>query len=195
LQSQTPKLSFDVVTLRSTYQVLSDERIAGDVRKWDTVRIGSVFALGLLAAAGGLLTHNSTPSAGYFIAGAVLIVASAVLWWWVRANVRREAALQYATEFSMYQVEKLLGLHRELVDPSERWLPDQRFIFGEKHLSWRFATGNRHRQAAENDLSWWLSAKTATHGFIRMLDILFGGFFVASVGFAVVLFLLGARAS
>lgn len=180
----------DAAVLRDFYKVLSDSRIDYNVRKWDTIRTAALFALGVLAAVGGLLTRSSVPSAAYFIASGVLVLMAGVLWWWVRTSVTREAGLQYSVEFSMYQVEKLLGLHRPL-RPADRWLPDHPYIVSEKNLMHTFRTADGTEGG--RTLDWWLAAKKKRQSFLVTIDVLFGSFLAAAVGFGVVLLLLGLR--
>jgi hypothetical protein len=181
----------DTAVLRDMYKVLSDSRIDYNVRKWDTIRTAALFALGVLAAVGGLLTRTAVPSVAYFIAAGVLVLMAGVLWWWVRTSVTREAGLQYSVEFSMYQIEKLLGLHRRLRD-EDRWLPDHEYIVSEKNLHYTFRTVDGS-EAGPYTLAWWLDAKKARQSFLRTIDILFGAFLTAAVGFGVVLLLLGLK--
>jgi hypothetical protein len=76
--------------------------------------------------------------------------------------VTREAGLQYTVEFSMYQVEKLLGLHRKLRE-EDSWLAKQATILGEKHLDPYYGTGSRHDRP--ESLADWLKAKKAHQSF------------------------------
>jgi hypothetical protein len=56
--------------------VLSDERLDYNVRKWDAIRTASLLALGILAATGGLLSRPSLPNAAYRVTAAVLVLAA-----------------------------------------------------------------------------------------------------------------------
>jgi hypothetical protein len=180
-----------VETLRMEYGVLSQARIDYNVRKWDVVRVASVFALGVFAASGGLLARDDAPRIGYLIAGPVLVISAAILWWWARDGIRRESRLQYATEFSMYQIERQLGLH-DSIPADDRWLPGQARLFGEKHTDWTFRTGARPDDASgRHDLDWWLDEKVGAHVFVGAVDLLFLSFFLATVGFGVALVSLG----
>ena len=182
----------DAATLRAFYQALSDERIDYNVRKWETIRTGALYSLGILAAVGGLLTRESVPAFGYYAASFVLVLAAGLVWWWVRTNVAREAGLQYVVEYSMYQVERLLGLHR-MLRPEDRWLSDYPFVVGEKHLDPTYGSNRALRRGGPTPqtLKAWLAAKKSKHSFLLTVDILCGSFFVSAFGFGLVLVLLG----
>lgn len=173
----TTSKSFDNDTLIAIYCALSDERIDYSVRKWDIIRTGSLFFLGVLAVVGGLLTHGSVPWEAYAAASVGLMVTAGTLWWWVRSSVSREARLQYSVEFSMYQIEKLLGLHSE-IEPQDAWLGGTPFIYEKKHRDATYGTG---LTSVPDDLDTWLAAKTAKHSFLKQIDILFGSLLIICV--------------
>jgi len=190
--SDEPYFEPNEAALLTVYKVLSDARIDYNVRKWDTIRTAALFELGVLAAAGGLLSRRSAPDEVYFVAAGVLLATSWILWLWVRNSVTREAGLQYTVEFSMYQIEKLLGLHRKL-HPDQRWLPDYEYLFGEKGLTWTFRV-NASDTSVRKGLHWWVEEKKATQSFRGRIDALFLSFLlVTSVGFALALTLLGLK--
>jgi hypothetical protein len=186
-------VSTDPDTLRAMYAALAQERIDYNVRKWDVLRVASGFALGTFAAAGGLLAASGASSVADFIAGVVLIASAATLWVWARQGIQRESKLQYRTEYSMYQIERLLGLHREIRDEGERWLPDEPYLFGEKHRDWTFATDGTADQDHKRNLEWWVAQKVTRHRFVGDVNLLFGAFFIASVAFGIALISVGAN--
>lgn len=185
------ELDRDPETLRAVYAMLGQERIDYNVRKWDVLRVASVFALGMFAAAGGLLSADRTSPTADVVTGILLPAASAMLWFWAHQGIRRESALQYRTEYSMYLIEKLLGLHRPMGEPDDRWLPDEPYMFGRKHRTWTFAAQGDGGGPQHRDLEWWVQQKVSNHGFVGHVDLLFGSFFVASLAFGVSLVLLG----
>jgi hypothetical protein len=178
----------DTESLRTAYTVLSAARIDYNVRKWDVIRVAALFAVAVFAASGGLLSQDRLPRVGYWVAGPALVLFVGMLWSWARSAIKRESKLQWSVEFSMYQIEMLLGLHAEL-DSADRWLPDQASIFPMKHLLWQ-----RHHTGADGmsvdggrDLDWWLERKAHSRGFVGTVDVLFACFFLVSVCFGTAL--------
>lgn len=182
----------DPENLRAAYSVLSAARIAYDVRKMDVVRTSSIFVLAVFAASAGLLAQEKPPAAVDIASGCLLVVSPLLFGWWAREGIRREARLQYKVEFSMYQIERLLGLH-QAIDESERWLPEQPTIFGATNVSWEHLTStpSSPAPATGRDLSWWLNAKTEVRGFVHTATILFAASFAVSAVVAAALFTRG----
>jgi hypothetical protein len=174
------------------YSSLSDSRIDYNVRKWDTIRAASIIALGVLAAVAGLLSRNSISRVAAVVAAVSLPVSAGLLWLWARTSITREAGLQYADEFSMYQIERLLGLHREIGE-EDRWLPGYGFLFGEKHREPEYMTHGSSTPPDRQDLAWWIGQKTGSQSFLNRVDSLFGVFLVINIGFAVVLLSVAFR--
>ena len=127
---------FQAEDLRAAYAVLSSSRVDYNVRKWDAVRTGSVVALGIFAATAGLLSRSSAPRAAYVAAAVTLPISALLLCWWTHQNIKTEARNQYSDEFSMYQIEKLLGLHEE-IPPADRWLPQRSGVISAKNTDIR----------------------------------------------------------
>ncbi len=176
-RGQSFSRSFDKDTLIAMYTALSNERIDYSVRKWEIIRTGSVFFLGVLAVVGGLLSRGAVPWEAYGAASVGLLLAAGTLWWWVRGSISREARLQYSVEFSMYQIEKLLGLHSE-VEPLNAWLLGTPYIYEQRHLDPKYGTG---LNSVPTDLDAWLTAKTTRHSFLKHIDILFGSLLLVCV--------------
>lgn len=83
----SPAADIDSETLRAIYAQLGAEQIDYNVRKWDVLRVASVLAPGLLAAAGGLLSAERVSTTADAVAGVALMLVAAVLWFWVRTGV------------------------------------------------------------------------------------------------------------
>jgi hypothetical protein len=125
--------------LRVVYQTIAASRIDFRDRIWETIRTAALLALGILAAVGGIAA-GGVPQALYTILGAILIIVGLYIYWWTRYNVRREQALLYHDEFTLFQIEKLLGLHERL-SPDQRWKQNSPYMFSLKHLSPNYKCG------------------------------------------------------
>jgi hypothetical protein len=184
LAATTATPGVDRESLHVAYSALNALRLDFATRKWDTIRTGALIALGVLTAAAGLLSRSGAPSSAYLAAGITLPVSALFLWAWTRANLKRESRLLFHAEFSMSQIERLLGLH-VILPEGDRWLPGQDTIFGPKFTDFTYRTALTAEERPDLDL--WLTRKLKTHKFIGTIDALFGVFFLASLGFSVAL--------
>jgi hypothetical protein len=169
---------FDPEALRAVYPALQSMQIDFSERKWETVRAASFLALGLLAAVGGIAAQARFQR-WYVLAvlAVTLLAVGFLLGRWVRSNVIRESKLQFHVEFSMYQIEKLLGLH-EPIPPPWRWHPKAEYVFGRKHLEYSFnADAPRERPEGDDYEGEWVDARAARSGFVK-----------TTVGFSLIVF-------
>jgi len=89
----------------------------------------------------------------------------------------------------MYQIEKLLGLHEE-IPLNRRWLPAHSRMFSAKNTDIRYGINSQVAKVLRDedlDLSRWLDEKTKSHVFTFRIDVLFGIFFIAALGFCAAL--------
>lgn len=189
ISSEPTDHNFDPESLRAVYPALQSMQIDFSERKWETIRAASFLALGLLAAVGGLVSQKLFQRwYVYLILALTLVSVTILLARWTNRNIIRESQLQYHVEFSMFQIERLLGLHKE-VPVSWRWHPEVKHIFGTKHLDYRFHAHDQERFLAENDdhEAAWVEARAQTSSFLGTT----GGFslivLVAASGVAVAL--------
>lgn len=136
--------------LRTVYEATMASRIDFRSRIWETFTLAGVISAGLTAGVGALAGGLFAGVGGlvarpmYFVAlGVGLVMSSGVIGWWTWHNLGREQSLQYQDAFTLYQIERLLGLHKQLADqvhapPSGttkfRWLPDAPYIFHSRHI-------------------------------------------------------------
>jgi hypothetical protein len=134
---------------RVVYNALSDERIDYNNRKWETVR--TMIAL--------------TASFWLIILGAGLIFYGISIASWVKRNVERESKAQFFAEFSMYQIEKLWGLHDD-IEEENIWLKKYPKLFGELHLNFTFRLDGK---ATGGNLEEWANIRVQKSSFVRMV--------------------------
>jgi len=161
---------FDELDLRAIYQAVTDNRIDLRKRIWDTMRTAGLLCTGSLAGIGGIAASEATQRQAYIALGTTLIVVGIYLAFWVFRNVRREQGLLYHDEYALFQIERLLGLHRPIPE-RHRWLPRARHLFGNRHLDHEFRCTPKHG-ADDDPVNDWVEGRLASQAFLH--DIVFG---------------------
>jgi hypothetical protein len=169
---------FDKDVLLGIYSALNAVQLDYNERKWETVRSASLLTLGMLAAVGGLVSRSDISHSRFALGvmGLSLMVFGTAIFRWTRRNIYRESALQYHVEFPMYQIEKLLGVHQEIPE-SLRWLPDSKYIFGEKHLNYEFRAAidmqnpKEVKEQKESPVNAWVTRRLKYHEFRQTVGI------------------------
>jgi hypothetical protein len=149
--------------LIAAYNNLWAERLDYNDRKWETIRTLVSLTTGMLAAIGGITFFDKNQNYQVIgILGCILILFAVLIGIWTLINIHHESELQSYTEFSIFQIEKSLGLHKQITNP---WLPDYPYIFGRKHriYGWRTKEAYRVGKKGSGDLleDW---AKTRVNG-------------------------------
>jgi hypothetical protein len=192
-QTQKPQSvhgGFAPEVLTAIYTALNAVQLDYNERKWGTVRASSTLTLGVLAAIGGLAASDAASDKWVLRLLAVTLVAlGSAIFWWARRNILRESALQYHAQFPMYQIEKLLGVHEKIPD-NLRWLPNAEYIFGPKHLSYKFRSEIVGLKESDDPINDWVDGRLKHHMFIDTV----GGFslilFVVCVWVGVTLWII-----
>lgn len=107
--------------LRVVYKATQDSRIDFRVRIWETIKTSILLSAGLFAVAGGIWSHDRVTPWILILYGVALVVLGLWLGRWTYANTMREQSLQFYDEFTLFQIEKLLGLHQKIKEDS-RWM-------------------------------------------------------------------------
>ena len=181
---------FDKDTLLSIYSTLNSTQLDYNERKWETLRIASTLSVGILAAIGGLVASNIIED-GLMIGclGVFLMIIGLFIYRWLIGNIEREASLQYFTEFSMYQIEKLLGLHKEIPEKF-RWFPHSGFMFDKKHVDYQYKADIdlRDKELEIDPIQVWVKGRIKNHELIKIVKyfamILLSTYLV--IGFALI---------
>lgn len=179
--------------LRTVYQATMISRVDFRTRIWETIKTAALLSTGTLAGVGGIAASNVTPKEYFAILGVLLIVIGIYLGFWTYYNVRREQALQYHDEFTLYQIEKLLGLH-ERIPEKFRWKPNAPSIFNRKHLSSTYRSKLVKRVGAD-PVEEWVQGRLANQLFLKEIIFGFAGIlFLPMFGIGSVLLILGVQA-
>lgn len=167
--------------LRTVYQALMTSRIDFRGRIWETIKTVALLFTGMLAATGGIAARQGTPWWILGGLGVVLMVLGGGLALWNHFNALREQTHQYHDEFSLYQIEKLLGLHNE-IDPASQWLTGYEHLFTRTHIEAR---------PSKNDLvEAWVQYRLKESMFVRYSRRFSWFLFAVSALFAVLLLLM-----
>jgi len=123
--------------LRAVYQATQDTRLDFRGRIWDTIKTSATLVAGLLVAAAAVIVRRDETDPVLLISfGCLLIVVGASTGVWNYLNAQEEQKHQLKQEFVLYQIERLLGLHQEIVK-DDRWpkqTSEYRYMFEAKHL-------------------------------------------------------------
>ena len=149
---QEPTVTNDSTVLLGIYSAQSAARVDYNERKWETVRSASVLTFGLLAGIGAIATIVQENGLALILLGASLWIFGFIISNWTNSNIKRESELQYAVEFSMYQIEKLLGAHG-VVPSTSRWLPTYKYILEKKHIYYKHNANIDENELQEDPLS------------------------------------------
>lgn len=156
--------------LRTVYQALMASRIDFTTRIWETLKVGAMLDTATLAGFGGLFASDKIVATLYPYVGIGLIVMAFFIPAWVLKNVRREQALLFDDEFSMYQIEKVWGLHAS-IPQALRWKQDAPFMFVKKHLSPEYKCSTVAEPRDDGAVRW-REGRIASQEFLK--DILLG---------------------
>ena len=174
MKSKQPKterpVTTDVSVLLGIYSAQSAARLDYNERKWETVRSASLLIFGLLAGVGAIATSEVARSTFVLgLLGVSLWVVGIAVYFWTNSNLRRESELQYFVEFSMYQIEKLLGAHGTIPKKSQ-WLPPYKYIFNEKNLSYKFRAEMDRREFKNDPVKAWVNSRIKRHNFLKTVN-------------------------
>lgn len=167
---QEPPVTSDPTILLGIYSAQSAAQLDYNERKWETVRSASLLTFGLLAGVGAIATSEVAHSRlvlGFL--GASLWAFGIAIFFWTNSNLRRESELQYFVEFSMYQIEKLLGAHG-IVPSASQWLPPYQYIFDEKHRSYKFRADINQDEFQKNPVKAWVNGRIKKHNFLKAVN-------------------------
>ncbi len=190
-----------------------NERKWETVRTTATLALGILAAVGGLAAAvgsvaAGVLTSIAVaeirdltavqelilgiqPCVGglvLLLLAVILVVAGYFLRNWTNQNIARESRLQYYTEFPMYQIEKLLGLHQQ-VPAGVRWYEASPYIFDRKHRDSSYRSTIPPVEQ-KDPMTTWVEGRLGQHQFKNTIDVFTRIFFVVFICFAISLSLV-----
>jgi hypothetical protein len=152
--------------LLGIYSALKDIQLDFNERKWETIRVATTLILGVLVGIGGLAASQMANSRLVFaFLGLSLLVLGTAVSIWTVYNVRRESKLQFEVDLSMFQIEKLLGVHKEI--PEEfRWLPPYKYIFGIRHLDNKYHINVDPKEFENYPVGAWVNARAKRHVFM-----------------------------
>lgn len=168
---QEPTVTNDSTVLLGIYSAQSAARVDYNERKWETVRSASVLTFGLLAGIGAIATIVQENGLALILLGASLWIFGFIISNWTNSNIKRESELQYAVEFSMYQIEKLLGAHG-VVPSTSRWLPTYKYILEKKHIYYKHNANIDENELQEDPLSAWVNGrmKNTNANFLKTVN-------------------------
>jgi len=107
--------------LRTIYKATQDARLNFRGRIWDTIRTSATLVAGLLVAAAAVVFRRGEADAvSLLVIGLALLVVGVVIGGWNYLNAKEEQEHQLKLEFTLYQIEHLLGLHR-VINKDDRW--------------------------------------------------------------------------
>lgn len=123
--------------LRAIYQATQDARLDSRGRIWDTMKISATLVAGLLVVAGAAYVRKDgiAPNLLAWFGGSLMVVGIGT-GIWNFFNALEEQREQAKAEFTLFQIERLLGLHDE-ISPSDRWPNPQSkypYMFHASHM-------------------------------------------------------------
>ncbi len=177
------------------YKTLNDSRIDYNVRKWETLRTTSIIVFGMLT---GIIASATTEFARkqivFIMLGALAIITGVSISIWTYMNLRRETENQYFNDFSMFQIEKILGMHQKL-KPNESWLPNFPYMFGDLHLDYLSHSEIKNNEAGylKNPVKAWVTGRIRENrfrfvGYVFWYSIILA---VLSIGIGSILLIIG----
>ena len=119
--------------LKVVYAETMKSRLDFRGRIWSTVQFGAFMAGGTLAFAGAVVAHTDGHVLVLVFVGILLLAEAHLLGRWTQDNCAREHRLQIADEYTLFQIEKLWGLHAPIPE-AWRWIKDCEYLFPLKNI-------------------------------------------------------------
>lgn len=151
--------------LIAVYNALNQEKLDYVDRKWETIKTTTYITIGIIAGTGAISTAFENSDTLKLAFGILLFIIGPVINIWSFLNIRRESKLQFFSEFSTYQIEKLWDLHNPIKE-NKNWLPKYPYIFERKHREYQFNSTVRLDKYKNNPPLEWAKGRVRNQEFL-----------------------------